>query len=243
MNQSVDTYLYCHGFPGSDADLAWFTTFTDLPLIAAPFGHDGEFNSDILGDGGVHLVGFSLGAMSAIEIATAHPDKIARLTLISPAGPLELGDFLDDMAGGAVFKAARDNWPMYETLLAIQSFLTSVLPGMVRGMIMSGAPEADSALLRDKDFRRAFDAGMKYSYGSGKTRFNQVVKRYVAAWSEALNRVVCPVTIYQGIADTWTPPAMGRALHDAFPSGQSELIELEGLAHFSTLKAAISKLN
>src|SRR5205814_969259 len=98
--------LFLHGF-GADLN-AWMfnqpvlaekhaTYALDLP------GHGGSGKAVGAGDAGVltaavtdfmaaaaiaraHLIGHSLGGALALRVAQAHPDRVASLTLIAPAG-------------------------------------------------------------------------------------------------------------------------------------------------------------
>lgn len=54
-------------------------------------------------------------------------------------------------------------------------------------------------------------------------------------------RVTQPVAFWQGLADTWTPPAMARALAAARPETRM-LRPFPGLSHYSTLKAALPEV-
>ena len=92
---------FCHGVPGGPEDASLLgiegVAAPDL-FAAAPLA---QFDAATAGapDGSVHLVGFSIGAMVALRLAASRPDKVGKVTLISPAAPLNLGDFLPAMAG------------------------------------------------------------------------------------------------------------------------------------------------
>ena len=76
-------------------------SFADLARdMRAAF--DTLFNT--LGDVPVHLVGHSLGAAAALSIADVRPRRVARLTLVSPAG---LGPEIDGRALTGIVGAAR----------------------------------------------------------------------------------------------------------------------------------------
>ncbi len=115
---SASSFIYCHGLPGSAAELQLFggqdrkgasgvclerlqPDWQDRLLAAfdAARAHlDGPT---------VRLVAFSLGTMSALHIAAKRPDAVEAVDLISAAAPLELGDFLPRMAGKAVFQNSQ----------------------------------------------------------------------------------------------------------------------------------------
>lgn len=54
----------------------------------------------------VDIIGFSIGAHVALEVGALLNDKVRHTHLISAAAPLNAGEFIGSMAGGAVFKLA-----------------------------------------------------------------------------------------------------------------------------------------
>lgn len=73
------------------------TKVLDFVLDAAGFAADIDHVLAALGIDRVHLVGHSLGGAIAAAFATSHPERVASLTLIAPAGlGAEInGDFID----------------------------------------------------------------------------------------------------------------------------------------------------
>ena len=102
--------LYAHGTPGSAAELS--TSPFTAPILAPHTRLTAP----------THIVAFSLGAYRAIATAASQPEHVTRLTLISPAAPLELGDFLPHVAGRAVFRATRFP-PLLRALTAVQAYV------------------------------------------------------------------------------------------------------------------------
>ena len=98
--------VYCHGLPGSDAEIEpLISAKAQWPYVLAPLDFTGfeQFvsNNPVRK---VHVVGFSLGAMTALKLTALYPDAVERLTLIAPAAPLELGEFLPKWRGGLYLK-------------------------------------------------------------------------------------------------------------------------------------------
>lgn len=93
--------IYCHGLPGSAREISMLVD-SDESNILVMGPNDIERFETVIGSKQIetaHVIGFSLGAMAAIEIAAKYPQLSKKLSLIAPAAPLELGDFLPDMAG------------------------------------------------------------------------------------------------------------------------------------------------
>jgi pimeloyl-ACP methyl ester carboxylesterase len=219
--------IYLHGLPGGAAELA--LAGVTLPVL------DRRGKID-LPQGPLHLVGFSLGAAKALQLAAQHPDKIARLTLISPAAPLELGNFLPDMAGQAVFKAAR-NRSVFHALTMVQAGMVRLAPGLLARQLIATCDASDRALLISTHGAPIFRRILQQGYGANRPAFLREVPHYVRPWAQGLARVTCPMTLHHGIADTWAPPAMTKALANALP--QAEVQMHEGLGHYTSLVEAL----
>jgi pimeloyl-ACP methyl ester carboxylesterase len=92
--------FYLHGLPGSQAELDFalpgWTQQQDLLLLdrlKLSDDHDAALEAmaeQIARFESVHLIGFSLGAMSALKLAAKLPETVSKIDLIAPAAPLEL---------------------------------------------------------------------------------------------------------------------------------------------------------
>jgi pyruvate dehydrogenase E2 component (dihydrolipoamide acetyltransferase) len=73
------------------------TKVLDFVLDAAGFASDIDHVLAALGIGRIHLVGHSMGGAIAAAFAKSHPDRVASVTLIAPAGlgPEINGGFID----------------------------------------------------------------------------------------------------------------------------------------------------
>ncbi len=73
------------------------TKIMDFALDAAGFAADVDHVLAALGIGRIHLVGHSMGGAIAVAFARSHPERVASLTLIAPAGlgPEINGEFID----------------------------------------------------------------------------------------------------------------------------------------------------
>ncbi|GAA0755012.1 pimeloyl-ACP methyl ester carboxylesterase [Erythromicrobium ramosum] len=240
--------LYFHGLPGSAAELASFG-----PEIAAQAGHFHVFDrSATPGEGyfpslaariaaqypdePLRLVGFSLGAPAALQVAPHLGARVERIDLVSPAAPLQLGDFLDDMAGAPVFRAALAGRMPFAALTFMQAQVARIAPAKMAAALMAKARGADRALAADPRFIAGLAQSLQTSLLSRRAAYSAEIRAYVANWSGALAKVHQPVTIWQGSEDDWTPPAMAEALAAHLPSTPALLMQ-PGCSHFSTLGA------
>ena len=166
--------VYFHGQPGSPAELG-LVGAADLAARLGVQAADRALDDPAPGFQGriaataaalaahaspVRLIGFSLGAFVAMEVALrladTAPDLPVSLDLVSPAGPLALGDFLPRMAGGPVFRLARDAPAAFDALTAVQGLVAGLAPGWLVGRLFAGAtgPEALPKLAINPNGRR-----------------------------------------------------------------------------------------
>ncbi|WP_299423897.1 alpha/beta hydrolase [uncultured Shimia sp.] len=248
MTSSQTPIFFCHGVPGGPDDATLLQT-DDLPVAAQnlfdfstgdPLQHlfwQYDAACAETEGGQMHVVGFSIGAMAALRLAAARPDAVARVTVISPAAPLQLGDFLPGMAGAPVFKLARQRPGVLRVLTAVQGLLARVAPGLLINQLFAKCGAQEQAMLSDPKFRAALISGMRSSFVDHRQGYLDYLSAYVADWSAELSQVRAPVQIWHGDGDTWSPLAMSAAIKKLVPAG-CELHVVPGGEHYSTLRAA-----
>lgn len=249
---SGQTVLYFHGLPGSAVELASFGAAIaanarhfhvvargDALAGGEPSGYFGRLAAQIerqWPDEPLRLVGFSLGAAAALRVAPRLGERVEQIDLVSPAGPLGLGDFLNGMAGAPVFRAALAGRGAFALLTFVQAQAARLAPQKMAAGLMAKARGADRKLAADAAFIAALTASLRHSLLAERAAYRQEILLYVADWSAELARVTQPVTILQGSEDDWTPPAMAHALAAALPARPAVEIR-PGLSHFSCLRA------
>lgn len=198
-----------------------------LPYAVEAVGIGGRYAPEA----GDHLIGFSLGAFRALREAVRHPVSVEQITLISPAAPLELGDFLSQMAGQVVFRAAQ-NATALRVLTWLQRYAMHRDANKVIDMMFRGS--ADRPLLEDANFRRIVTEGMRQSVDAQRASYVAELLAYRRPWAGELGAINAPIRIVQGEDDTWVPPAMARALADHL--GERATLEMvPDLGHYGTL--------
>jgi pimeloyl-ACP methyl ester carboxylesterase len=251
MTNNGQHTLYFHGLPGSLAELTGFG-----PDIAQAVSHFHVVAPrDALGMGPrveyferlaeliaaqfpknpLRLVGFSLGAAAALRVASHLDERVVQIDLVSPAAPLQLGDFLEGMAGAPVFRAALAGRAALAALTLVQAQVARLAPGKMAAALMANAQGSDRALASDPRFIAALAQSLRTSLLEQRPAYTAEIRAYVADWRADLARVRQPVAIWQGSEDDWTPPAMAGALADALP-GRPKVTMIAGLSHFSTLR-------
>lgn len=244
-------WVYLHGFPGGPEEWGMFgspptaVTVPDRRTDAPHLGFD-DYCDHLArridaeaGKASMGLIGFSLGARMALGLAERLGPRVAHIILVSAAAPLELGDFLPEMAGRPVFRTAQASGLLLRWLCAGQAVLTRLAPDRLVDALFASARGGDVGLAQDAAFRRTLQALLARSLRNGATGYRREVRAFVAPWGALLSRIAAPVTIWHGLDDTWAPPVMARALADALP--QVEAVHLlPGHSHYSTLAAVLA---
>lgn len=241
--------IYFHGLPGSPTELEPLASAEQLRRVipvdrlatrGATYAESVVAAFDSHGiDGPIDVAGFSLGAMAALHIAALRADKVRKIILISPAAPLELGDFLPQMAGRPVFEAASRGALSLGCLSTVQAAAAAIAPDLMLKTMFANSAPVERLLLDAPGFRTTLAEGMLLCLGRRKQTYHEELRAYVRPWSDVLARVSCDVEIWQGDKDTWTPMAMALALQSHL--GRATLKVCAGLGHYSTLREALAQ--
>jgi len=249
--------LYFHGLPGSAAELAAFgpsieqgtrrfhvverTNALTRDAKGDYFGALAEQVERTFPRQRLVLVGFSLGAAAALRVAPHLGQSVRRIDLVSPAGPLCLGNFLPRMAGAPVFRAALAGRMPLAMLSWLQAQVVRLAPEKMGGALMAKAQGGDRQLAANPLFMAQLAQSLRYSLLAHRDAYLREVSLYVSDWSEILGQVTQPVRIWQGDEDDWTPPAMAQSLALGLPNCVG-LTSLPGLSHFSTLRHYLASM-
>jgi pimeloyl-ACP methyl ester carboxylesterase len=189
----------------------------------------------------VDIIGFSIGAFVALQVSRLMRAQVRSLHLISPAAPLEGGEFLKSMAGGKVFWLAR-NMPLAFKLLSYwQGLLAAIAPKLLYGMLFSSAMAGDKALAAGADFKNFIIHVLRECFCGNVPGYLRDVQAYVAPWQESLQNVSVKTQLWHGDQDNWSPKEMSDLLQMRLPHCL-EVHRMQGLSHYSTLYAAAPRI-
>ena len=240
--------IYFHGQPGSADELAlferaapsgWFAPdrspgISRLAYTAYFDGIADQIRAYSF-DQPVKLVGFSIGAYVALEVAARLSDLELSIDLVSPAAPLSTGPYLETMAGKMVFVLARGHPRLFKAVSMVQGIIARIFPGKLCDLLFASAQGGDATLYSDPLFRGKMQRLVQRGLGHNNAAYRHEIAGYVGDWAPVLRNVDQPVTIWQGQRDNWSPPAMAENLAALLPCVVT-VHRLGGCSHYSTLR-------
>lgn len=179
------------------------------------------------------IIGFSIGGFIALQVCGVMKSKVRSLHLISAAAPLEAGDFIDSMAGKAVFRLAQRHPAMFLLSARLQGWIASAFPGLLFRMLFSSAAGGDKPLAADGTFRAITCRALKICLSQPQA-YARDIAAYVQPWQASLADIATDTWIWHGAEDNWSPVAMAAYLHSALRNCSNMEI-LDGLSHYSCL--------
>ena len=249
--------IYFHGAPGApdeahtfaaaakahDVTLVCVDRFSLAPSLAgeAYYQQLAKTIDRLAGNKPVVLIGFSIGAFVAIQTCRYLTCEIRHLHLVSAAAPLEGGNYLDAMAGKAVFMVAK-TFPLAFLLLSCwQGLLALMFPAALFRLLFASAVGADLALAQDPSFQTAMSKVLHACFVRRVRGYVRDVCAYVQPWQKTLAEVGVTTTLWHGSQDNWSPVAMADYLRSALP-GCGEKKIMDGLSHYSCLYQAVPEI-
>ncbi|SFP55452.1 Pimeloyl-ACP methyl ester carboxylesterase [Ectopseudomonas composti] len=182
--------------------------------------------------GRVDFIGFSLGTHAALEVSALMPGQVRSLHLISTAAPLDGGDFLDQMAGKAVFSLAQRSPGLFLWLVKWQALLAKRTPQL----LFASAQGQDRELVKSPEFKALICQVLQQCFAQGTTGYTRDIRQYLQPWSAGVFACAANVCLWHGTTDNWSPFAMSAYLAERFLSN-ARVERLAGHSHYSCLYA------
>ncbi|KGJ91737.1 alpha/beta fold hydrolase [Colwellia psychrerythraea] len=257
-DNSGSLVVYFHGTPGAITECSLFDDyakqhklniicFDRFAIDSAIRGRDyyqaiANTIKDKAKDKQFDFIGFSIGCHVAIEVSNLLGEQIDNLHLVSAAAPLDSGDYLPDMAGGAVFKLAM-NYPfIFRALSYWQSLLAQISPKLLFAMLFASARGEDKKLSQQQDFKDYINPVLASVYTCQLNGYLRDVSQYVSPWTESLKLCPAKTHLWHGSDDNWSPLPMAEYLAENI-SSCSKVNTLGGASHYSCLFNAAEKIS
>lgn len=250
----MKTY-YFHGTPGSKAELSLFGPSPaqewHVPMRSGYRDRQGfilwldRIAEEIRAAGvtdRIRIVGFSIGAFVAIEIASRLGQTNARMELVSPAGPLQDCVAVSDLAGHSVFDLAAKHPRTFGALVQAQAIMARTAPGMLMGALFASAGGMDKDLAEDIGFKKTMRENVQIGLGAYPRTYQAEILSYVADWRTRIELIQMPVRLWHGNEDNWATPDMSESLARRLIHVES-IERIPGASHYSTLRHAIRILD
>ena len=247
--------VYIHGAPGAIEECAVFDRYAkdhnlhivcfdrfalDSSLTREDYFHHLATQIDNMAGGKqVDIIGISIGTYIALEVAALLKEQVRQIHLISCVAPLYSGDFLDHMAGGLVFKIAKQKPSIFSILTQFQSMIARLAPSMLVNMLFSTAAGKDKELIQQNDFKTHITGVLKQCFKHRAKGYIRDITYYVK-WRE-LKEYNTSIQLWHGTEDNWSPPSMADSLANIITSHVS-IEKMEGLSHYSCLYEAAPKI-
>lgn len=248
--------VYFHGVPGAPGEAAVFDAharanglrvlcFERFSLPAS--SHDADYYLQIatairgeVGDAAVDFVGFSMGSHVALATAFYLQTQVASLHLVSAVAPLQAGDFLDGMAGKAVFKLAQKRPWLFKLLARWQGFLAPRFAAALFRLLFASARGQDKPLASQADFQAFIGGVLADCFRPGVEGYCRDIQQYLAPWAVPVFAHAPGVHLWHGTEDNWSPIAMAEYLAATLPG--ATLQRGAGLSHYSCLYDAAPRI-
>jgi len=255
-NQDGRLVVYFHGVPGALAECSIFEQYVQqhqlriicfdrfaLDAALEPENYYQQLANAIsakAGEAPVDIIGFSIGAHVALEMAARLKQQLGQLHLVSAAAPLDAGDFIEHMAGGLVFKLAKNKPRIFSLLTYYQKLMALVAPQMLTGMLFASAAGKGKQLSQQAEFKNFIGPILAQCFRQRVAGYIRDVRLYVN-WSGKLTCSASNTYLWHGTKDNWSPFAMAEYLTAAIPAATT-IEPMEGLSHYSCLTAAAPKI-
>jgi len=246
--------FYCHGFPASRLEARLVAAVAEkcgLRMIAADrpgYGYsdpaprhslkqwtdDLALLADHLSCDRFRVLGVSGGGPYALATARFLPERIEKVTLVCPLGPLERCDALRKFAptGQLFFGLARRHRVLLKLLVGSVALPVRMgWPGLVLRLLAGDPPPADRRILEDSQIRQELKFIIAEAFRQGSAAACDELIRYVSPWGFELSQLSGPVTLWHGEEDRTVPVEAGRRLAAALPGCRALFLPGEG--HYS----------
>jgi pimeloyl-ACP methyl ester carboxylesterase len=196
----------------------------------AETAHDVEAVANALGLGRFALIGVSGGGPHAIAAAVLLKERILRMALIAPVGPIaECGDRIRmSHFHHFIFTYLAPSPHAASTFFFGLRTLVDWTPGVAYHLLMQRVTDTDRELLHHPDVKANLEETIREGLRTGVDGALQDLRLYCGPWNLPLSEIAVPVAMWQGSEDTIVPPDAAFHLAGLLPNCRLEVIERAG---------------
>lgn len=195
----------------------------------AETAQDVEAIADALGIGRFALIGVSGGGPHAVAAAARLKDRVLRLALVGPVGPIASSEHIR-MSHLHRFIFARMA-PSHHAAGAFFLGLRAMIdwtPGIAYHLLTQRVTETDHAILLRPEVRENLQTTLREALRSSVDGPLQDLRLYCGPWDLPLDAIDVPTIMWQGSEDTIVPPDAAYHLAGLLPQCRLEVIEGRG---------------
>jgi len=246
--------FYCHGFPASRLEARKsHTAARELGLRVLSLDRPGFGRStfdpdrkladwadsvrvvaDAEGIDRFALMGVSGGGPYALSAAAGLGERVERMVLVCPLGPLAEPGSEAGMRGPATafVRLSRSRPRLAERLYrGLAGPLFRIFPGAVLNMLVGAAPDVDRTALRKTEHRRIILDSIREAFRQGARGPAHDLALFTRPWGFDPAAITAPADLWHGRLDRTVPCRHGEWIANRLPHRETHLSDSEG--HFS----------
>lgn len=202
------------------------------PALSA-FAADMRELADALGLARFSVVGISGGGPFAVAVAAELPDRVDRLALIAPVGPLESRESHEPPLGAFhrfTFTALPNIPGAVRLTFSAFRVLLRISPRLAAAVVASRAHSADREVFSDRACALALGEMMRAGLAAGVSGPVIDMRLFNRLWDIDPNAIKAVTRLWIGLDDRNVPIGRARYLAHAIP--RATLTEIPGAGHF-----------
>jgi pimeloyl-ACP methyl ester carboxylesterase len=188
---------------------------------------DAEALADALGLDRFAVLGVSGGGPHALAAASAMPDRVALLALVSPVGPIADCHARIRMTRlhRLIFTRMGRSDPACAAFFWSVRTLVRYAPEVAYRALMQRVVASDRELLQRTTVKANLQIALREGLRPGIAGARQDLRLFCAPWGLALEEIDVPAVVWQGSDDAIVPPAAAYLLAETLPNCRLDVIQ------------------
>jgi pimeloyl-ACP methyl ester carboxylesterase len=186
---------------------------------------DAEALVDALGLDWFAVLGVSGGGPHALAAASAMPDRVALLALVSPVGPIADRQIRMTRLHRLIFTRMGRSDPACAAFFWSVRTLVRYTPEVAYRALMQRVVASDRELLQRAKVKANLQTALREGLRPGIKGARQDLRLFCAPWGLALEEIDVPAVVWQGSDDAIVPPAAAYLLAETLPNCHLDVIQ------------------